>query len=84
MATLTNKQADFKALISPVWQFANDTPSRVPLTDWHETTDAKQAGFQARSVVGGYFMKLLAQKLSQRGTPAKQLRLNEIASDSRE
>ena len=62
-ATLATNQADFEALAAPIWQFANDTPSRVPLNDWHETTTAKQQGFQARSVVGGYFMKMLADKL---------------------
>ncbi|TVT38369.1 DUF4965 domain-containing protein [Hymenobacter setariae] len=64
-ATMANSQADFEALVAPIWQFANDTPSRVPLNDWHETTNAKQQGFQARSVVGGYFMKMLADKLAK-------------------
>lgn len=62
-ATLATNQADFEALAAPIWQFVNDTPSRVPLNDWHETTNARQVGFQARSVVGGYFMKMLADKL---------------------
>jgi len=64
-ATMATNQADFQALAAPIWQFANNTPSRVPLNDWHETTDAKQVGFQARSVVGGYFMKILSDKLTK-------------------
>ena len=42
------------------WQFANDSASRVPLTDWYDTKTAKMQGFQARSVVGGLFIPMLA------------------------
>jgi hypothetical protein len=58
-ATLTEDQATFNALADRVHKFATQTSSRVPLSDWHETTNGEKVGFQARSVVGGYFMKML-------------------------
>ncbi|HTM53727.1 MAG TPA: DUF4965 domain-containing protein, partial [Pirellulales bacterium] len=61
-ATMAESPADFQALLAPVYRFANEGPSRIPLSDWHETTNGKSVGFRARSVVGGYFMKLLADR----------------------
>jgi len=59
-ATLAESPADWERLISPIYDWANQSPSRVPLTDWYWTTDGTQVGFQARSVVGGLFIKMLS------------------------
>ena len=58
-ATLTGSRADFEALVAPVFDFLNATPHRVPMSDWYWTHDATKTGFQARSVVGGVFLRLL-------------------------
>ncbi|MFP5211730.1 MAG: glutaminase domain-containing protein [Acidobacteriota bacterium] len=59
-ATLTRNAGDFQMFVHPVYEFLNDTPDRVPMTDWYDTITARQVHFQARSVVGGVYIKMLA------------------------
>ena len=52
----------FATLMTPIGRWINEGPSRVPLTDWYDTKTGKQMAFQARSVVGGVYIKMLADK----------------------
>ena len=61
-ATLADKPADWNALLDPIGHWINEGPTRVPLTDWYDTKTGKQESFQARSVVGGVYIKVLADK----------------------
>jgi len=59
-ATLASNPAQYQDLIHHLVLWTNTTPSRVPTTDFYDTISGKQMGFQARSVVGGIFIKALA------------------------
>jgi hypothetical protein len=59
-ATLAENHADWNALLEPIGRWMNEGPTRVPLTDWYDTVSGKQESFQARSVVGGVYIKMLA------------------------
>jgi len=64
-ATLTDAgKADeaevYRQILERTQAWINEGPSRVPLTDWYDTKTGKQMAFQARSVVGGVYIKALA------------------------
>ena len=62
-ATMAESQEDFQAFVTPVWNFMNETIDRIPMTDWYYTDSKHHVGFRARSVVGGYYIKLLAESM---------------------
>ena len=59
-ACLARNSTDFEDLIAPLYRYVDETPSRVPLSDWFFTSTGGRRSFQARSVVGGLYMRLLA------------------------
>ena len=49
-------------LINTLWKYINETTSRVPVSDNHDVLSGRQAMFQARSVVGGYWMRVFVEQ----------------------
>ena len=66
----TTVMVDDKAYTDRVYRaierMVEESDDRVPLTDWYYTSDAKQASFQARSVLGGFYINLLAEMLMKK------------------
>jgi len=60
-ATMADENEDFEAFIAPLWKFYNETVDRVPMSDWFYTDKPEYCMFIARSVVGGYFIKMLPE-----------------------
>jgi len=64
-ATLSPNKDSFQDFITPLYKFVNETTDRVPMSDWYWTDKPIRAGFQARSVVGGFFIKMMEDKLNK-------------------
>jgi hypothetical protein len=58
----TKDRAKREALLAPMVTFLRESPDRVPFSDWYDTINAKHYSFQNRTVQGGLFMLLLADK----------------------
>ena len=62
-AAMSSDKETFQKFSDPVYKYINETVSRVPISDWHHTDSGKWVGFRARSVIGGYWMKVLMDKV---------------------
>lgn len=63
IAAMSPDQDTFEQFINPLYKYINETTSRVPISDWHHTDSGKWVGFRARSVIGGYWMQVLMNKV---------------------
>ena len=61
-ATLASNDADFQAMIAPFYAYLDATTTRVPLADLYKVDDIHSDGFRARPVVGGAFIKMIADR----------------------
>ncbi len=59
-ACLAPTDEEFEEYITPMWNCYNQSPSRVPMTDWYDTVTSLIVGFRHRSVQGGMFIRMLA------------------------
>ena len=58
-AAFASSQEDAEELLHYVYLFADQTSSRVPFSDWYNSTTNRQIGFQARPVMGGLYARTL-------------------------
>ncbi len=62
-AAMSPNNKIFLKFVDPLYVYINETPSRVPISDWHDTKTGRMMAMYARSVIGGYWMKVFADKL---------------------
>jgi hypothetical protein len=62
-AAMSKDNKTFLKFVEPVYKYINETQSRVPISDWHDTKTGLYEAFIARSVIGGYWMKVLMDKM---------------------
>ena len=65
-AAMAKDNKTFLKFVDPLWDYVNETPSRVPISDWYDTKTGSMVGFKARSVIGGFWMKVLADKIAKK------------------
>lgn len=64
VAAMCDKEEHKQRMYAAVARYLEETPSRVPFSDWYDTQNGRSIGFIARSVQGGIFMPLLRQAWS--------------------
>jgi len=87
-AMLSGNRADFVSLIAPLHRFLDETPDRIPFTDWYWADNGRHRYFIARSVVGAVFLPLVEDrrliKTSQLNTVADNISHPRLFADRKD
>ncbi len=65
----TASEEQFTDIFAHIFKFANETPDRVPFTDWYDTLSGHQTGFRARPVMGGLYARAMLQSAARDRRP---------------
>ncbi|MBQ8763000.1 MAG: DUF4965 domain-containing protein [Clostridia bacterium] len=61
-ASMASSDKVFADFIAPLWKAYNESPSRVPMSDWYDTVSGRWVSFRNRTVQGGLFMRMLMNR----------------------
>ncbi len=65
-ASLATSKKSFMSYIAPLWNAYNESPSRIPMTDWYDVVSGRIVGFQNRTVQGGLYMRVLMDQWNRK------------------
>ena len=61
---MAKNPGDFEAIVSAIYDYLNETTARLPFVDSYMTDNAQSDGMRARPVIGGVFVKMLADPVT--------------------
>jgi hypothetical protein len=64
-AAMSPDAKTLQKFIDPLYDYVHETETRVPISDWYDTVTGRKTGFMARSVIGGHWMPVFADKQKQ-------------------
>ncbi len=65
-ASMATSKKSFMSYIAPLWKAYDESPSRIPMTDWYDVVSGRIVSFQNRTVQGGLYMRLLMDKWTKK------------------
>ena len=78
VGAMSRTDEEFQTYVDPMYRYVNETPTRVPLSDYHDANTGERRGYMARPVVAGYWMKVLVDKFM-----SGKLAIEDVAADVR-